>query len=136
MNLTGSRSDAALSTLVILQLTMLAALFTQTPPHPPLAVAPFALGPFLGAAISMAVAAIVLGATRTGLGTAVSVLAAVLALVSYGPQKWIDPAIGQIWPAVLLGEIAAASLLVDAVMTRRVQARAGGCGHAPDGPTL
>ena len=96
MDLVKSRADAALSTLVILQLTMLAALFTQTPPHPPLAVAPFALGPFLGAAISIAVAAIVLGATRTRLGTAVSVLAAVLALVSYGPQKWIDPAIGQI----------------------------------------
>jgi|SRR5882757_9272332 len=121
MDLRKSRSDAALSTLAILQLTMLAALFTQTPPHPPVAIAPFALGPFLGAAISIAVAAIVLGATRTRLGTAVAVLAAVLALVSLGPQKWIDPAIGQIWPAVLLGEIAAVGLLVDAVMTRRTQ---------------
>jgi hypothetical protein len=136
MDLAKSRSDAALSTLAILQLTMLAALFTQTPPHPPLAVAPFALGPFLGAAISIAVAAIVLGATRTRLGTVASVLAAVVALVSYGPQKWIDPAIGQIWPAVLLGEIAAVSLLVDTVMTRRAQARVDARGLAPDEPTL
>jgi hypothetical protein len=121
MELPGSRSAAyaALSTLAILQVTMIAALFTRTPPHPPFAVAPFALGPFLGASISIAVAAIVLGATGTRLGTAVSVLAAALALVSYGPQKWLDPAIAQIWPAVLLGEIAAVSVLVDAVLARR-----------------
>lgn len=122
MDFAKSRSDAALCTLAILQLVMLAALFTQTPPHPPIAVAPFALGPFLGAAIAIAVAAIVLGATRTRLGTAASVLAAVLGLVSYGPQKWVDPAIAQIWPAVLLGEIAAVSLLVDAILRRRTQA--------------
>jgi hypothetical protein len=84
MDFARSRSDAALVTLAILQLVMLGALFTQTPPHPPIAVAPFALGPFLGASISMAVAAIVLGATRTRLGTVVSVLAALLGLVSYG----------------------------------------------------
>lgn len=114
-----SVARAALSALVILQLTMLAALFTRTPPHPPLTVAPFALGPFLGASIAVAVAAIMLGATSTRLGTAGSVLAAVFALVSFGPQKWIDPAIGQIWPAVLAGEVAAAVLLIGAAMKRR-----------------
>jgi hypothetical protein len=131
MEFAKSRSDAALCTLVVLQLTMLAALFTQTPPHPPVAVAPFALGPFLGASIAIAVAAIVLGATQTRLGTAVSLLAAGLGLVSYGPQKWVDPAIAQIWPAVLLGEIAAISLLADAIMSRRAP-HANGRGHAPD----
>lgn len=133
MDLAKSRSDAALATLAILQLTMLAALFTRTPPHPPLAVAPFALGPFLGASIAIAVAGIILGATRTRVGTAAAVLAAALGLVSYGPQKWIDPAIAQIWPAVLLGEIAAIVLLADAVFSR-VHRRAGGLEHATDGP--
>lgn len=121
MDFARSRSEAALSTLAILQLTMLAALFTQTPPHPPLAVAPFALGPFLGASIAIAVAAVILGSSRTRLGAVASVLAAILGLVSYGPQKWVDPAIAQIWPAVLLGEIAAVSLLVDAIMRRRAK---------------
>lgn len=118
--MTCSRSaDAALAVLVVLQATMLAALFSGTPPHPPIAVAPFALGPFLGTSISVAVAAIVLGATGTGPGATASVLAAVLALVSFGPQKWIDPAIAQIWPAVLLGEVAAGGLLFEAARQRR-----------------
>ncbi len=105
-------SQAALSVLVVLQVTMLGALFTQTIPHPPLAVPPFALGPFLGAALSMAVAALVLGGATYRSGAIISALAAVSALVSFGPQKWIDPAIGQIWPAVLLGQIASVILII------------------------
>jgi hypothetical protein len=111
---------AALISLIVLQVTMLAALFTKTPPHPPLAVAPFALGPFLGASISVAAAAMALGATATRLGAVASVLAAALALVSFGPQKWVDPAIAEIWPAVLLGQVAAVVLCADAVVRRSV----------------
>ncbi|MCP4319771.1 MAG: hypothetical protein GY789_28270 [Hyphomicrobiales bacterium] len=99
-------SHAALGVLVILQTTMLGALFTQTVPHPPLTIPLFALGPFLGASISIAAAAWILGACSTGAGRAMTVVAALLALISFGPQKWIDPAIGQIWPAVLLAELA------------------------------
>jgi hypothetical protein len=117
MDVAKSRSGAhaALAVLVILQATMLAALLTRTPPHPPLSVATFALGPFLGASMAVAAAAILLGATSTRFGSAASVLAAAMALVSFGPQKWIDPTIAQIWPAVLLGQIAAAVLVVDAI---------------------
>ncbi len=97
---------ASLGILLVLQAVMLAALFTQTEPHPPIAVAPFALGPFLGASLAMAVAALVLGTSAARAGQVASLIAAALALVSFGPQKWIDPAISQIWPAVLLGEIA------------------------------
>lgn len=108
-----SRAQAALVVLLSLQLVMLGALYAQIAPHPPRAVAPFALGPFLGASIAIAGAALVLGATRTGIGTAVSLLAAALALVSFGPQKWFDPAIGEIWPAVLVAELAVLTLLVE-----------------------
>ncbi len=108
--------QASLGVLIVLQLTMLGALFTQTAPHPPLAVAPFALGPFLGAAVSLAVAALMLGGPVHVTGVAVSVVAAIFALVSYGPHKWFDQAIGQIWPAVLLGQIAAVILVVHAVI--------------------
>lgn len=108
-------SVAALSVLLVLQLTMLGAMFSGTEPHPPLTVAPFAIAPFLGAAISMAVAAIVLGGTEGRRGAIASTTAAVLSLVSFGPQKWVDPSISLIWPAVLLGQLAALTLLVLAV---------------------
>lgn len=100
---------AALAMLIVLQGVMLAALMTKTPPHPPLAVAPFALGPFLGASIAVAVAALVLEA-ETKAGVIASLLAIVLALVSFGPQKWFDPAIGRIWPAVFAAEAALVGL--------------------------
>ena len=110
---------AALATLIILQLVMLFALFTQTGPHPPNAVAPFAIAPFLSVSLSVAVMAILFGATNTSAGSATAVIAALLALVSYGPQKWIDPGIAQIWPAVLAGEIAAVYLMVKAIAQLR-----------------
>ncbi len=110
---------AALATLIVLQAVMLAALFTQTPPHPPIAVAPFALGPFLGGSLAVAFASFFLGSTTTRGGRATALLAGVLALVSFGPQKWVDPAIDQIWPAVLLGEIAVLSLAAGVVKAVR-----------------
>ena len=103
-------SHAALSTLIGLQAIMLASLFAQTPPHPPLSTPLFAMAPFLAASISLAIAGLVLGAATSRLGTIVSIIATVSALISFGPQKWFDAAIPQIWPAVLLGQIAAVAV--------------------------
>jgi len=114
-----SVSHAALIILIVLQATMLGALFTQTVPHPPLAIAPFALGPFLGTSIAVAAAALALGPTGSMAGTVVACLACFLALLSLGPQKWIDPNIAQIWPAVLLGQIAVAAFVFSALRRRR-----------------
>lgn len=102
---------AGLTVLIVLQAVMLGALFTGTPPHPPQAVALFALGPFLAASLALAAAAIPLGGTRTRAGAVCTLVAVLLALVSYGPQKWADGAIGLIWPAVLLAQLAAGLLL-------------------------
>ena len=106
---------AALSVLVGLQVIMLFALFTDTSPHPLLTTPLFAMAPFLGASISIAAAALMLTATPVRLGTrsgmAMSLLAALLALVSFGPQKWLDPAIPAIWPAVLCGQVSAVLIL-------------------------
>lgn len=113
------RAQAALLALIVLQLVMLAALYAQIPPHPPRVIAPFALGPFLGASLAIAGAAMMLGATRTGSGMASSLLAAALALVSFGPQKWLDPTIGEIWPAVLVAEIAAIVLVIESWLVWR-----------------
>ena len=110
---------AALAVLVVLQVAMLGALYTRTVPHPPVTIAPFALGPFISASIAMAVAALVLGGTATRGGTVVSLLAVVLALVSFGPHKWLDASIGQIWPVVGLAQVAAVVILIQAVLLRR-----------------
>ncbi|MEO1275633.1 MAG: hypothetical protein AAFV96_09645 [Pseudomonadota bacterium] len=109
---------AALATLIILQVVMLAALMTETAPHPPLAVAPFAMAPFLGASISAAVAAMILEAESLA-GRILGGAAAAMALVSYGPQKYLDAAIPQVWPAVVAGQIAAAVILVAALRRRQ-----------------
>ncbi|UFN49014.1 hypothetical protein LPC08_23965 [Roseomonas sp. OT10] len=116
---TRSLSHAALAALIVLQAVMLAALYSRTPPYPPESVPLFALGPFLGAALAVAVAALTLGAATTRAGAVLTVLAAGLALVSFGPQKWLDPGIGLIWPAVLLGQLAAGAAMAQALLPRR-----------------
>ncbi|WP_404400442.1 hypothetical protein [Pelagibacterium halotolerans] len=113
-----TRAQAALLVLIVLQLVMLGALYAQIPPHPPRTIPLFALAPFLGVSIAVAGAAMVLGGTRNGPGTLMSLLAAGLALVSFGPQKWLDPAIGEIWPAVLVAETAVIALVVETYLGR------------------
>jgi len=97
---------AALATLAIVQLVMLAALMTGTMPHPPRAIPLFAMGPFLGASLALVVAAWIFRKVDSLTGRVFLAMAAIMALVSYGPQKWTDPAIGEIWPAVLVAEVA------------------------------
>lgn len=118
-----SLDRTALAVLAVLQLVMLGALFTGTAPHPPLRIAPFALGPFLGASLALAVAGLLLGGAATPAGRIASALAAVAALISFGPQKWFDPALPEIWPTLLLGQAAAVLVLVQAL--RRQRARSG-----------
>ena len=116
---------ACLATLIILQLVMLISLLVGLMPHPPRAIPLFAMGPFLGASLAVAAAAIIVGPLETRLGRALSGVAALCALISYGPQKWVDPAIAEIWPAVLTGEVASFSLLamiMVPVLTGRDQA--------------
>ncbi|MEM1129640.1 MAG: hypothetical protein AAGH83_03860 [Pseudomonadota bacterium] len=115
---------AALAALIVLQAVMLAALLTRTAPHPPLTVAPFAIAPFLGAALAVAAAALVLGPTRTRTGRALSLAAAAAALVSFGPQKYLDAQFALIWPSVICGQLAAAALIHAALSP-----------HLPDRPT-
>lgn len=103
---------AALGTLIILQLVMLASLFAGIAPHPPRAIPLFAMAPFLAASMAVATMALVLGPLSGTTARALTGLAVITALISYGPQKWVDPAIGEIWPAVLLGQITSLVLLV------------------------
>lgn len=102
--------QAALACLILLQTVMLASLYAGVAPHPPAATPIFGIGPFLGASLSAAVAALILGPSPAG--RVLAGLAAVAALVSFGPQKYLDPQFALIWPAVLSGQVAAGVILL------------------------
>jgi len=106
------QANAALCALIILQLVMLGALFAQSAPHPPATIPLFAIAPFLAAALSVTAGAIITGPLDTTTGRVLSVLAALMALLSYGPQKYLDAQFTLIWPAVVTGQIAAVALIV------------------------
>jgi len=101
---------AALSTLILLQLIMLSALYAGIRPHPPEITPLFGIAPFIGAAVSIAVAAIISGPLTSIAGRVLSIAAAIMALLSFGPQKYMDTQFGLIWPAVVLGQIAALAI--------------------------
>ncbi len=115
------RLSAAIMVLLVLTSIMLLSLFTRTPPHPPLEVAPFALAPFLGA--SLAIGAGALWLARRGSDTWLALVFAATVLVSFGPHKYFDPAFSRIWPAVLLAQIAVLAIAAIAIGSRRRKGR-------------
>ena len=106
-----SYTAAAIVALLVLTGTMLLAMFTRTEPHPPLVVEPFALGPFLAASLAIGVAAYCLVVRGMRFSKVIALLFALTALVSYGPQKYVDPAFPEIWPAVIVAQVAIAVIL-------------------------
>ena len=104
-------STAALAVLIILQAVMLGALYAGIPPHPPTATPLFGIAPLLGASMAAATAAILLGSGVTRPGRFLGLLAALMALISFGPQKYFDAQFGLIWPAVISGQLACLTLL-------------------------
>lgn len=117
---------AALTTLILLQLIMLSALYAGTRPHPPIATPLFGIAPFLGASVGVAVSAMIVQPLVTPAGRGLSVLAALLVLVSFGPQKYFDAQFALIWPAVILGQVA---VLVICVRVLKAARHAGDTGH-------
>ena len=111
--MTDSRTiSAAIAALIILQLVMLGALYAGVSPHPPAAIAPFAIAPFLAVALATAVAALITGPLACRMGRALSLLAAVMAMLSFGPQKYLDPQFPMIWPAVLAAQFASVVIVI------------------------
>lgn len=112
-------ANACLMTLIILQVVMLTALYAGIPPHPPVATPLFGIAPFIGASLACAVAAITLNTLETRSGRGLCILAALLGLISFGPQKYFDAQFGLIWPAVFAGQIAAVCLIVQVFKINR-----------------
>jgi len=100
--------QAACLMLVVIQAVMLASLWFGVAPHPPRATPLFAISPFLAVAIGTALAAYNLADLPAG--RALAGLAALCALVSFGPQKYVDAAFPEIWVAVITGQLAALAI--------------------------
>lgn len=115
---------AALASLVILQLVMVFSLFAKVPPHPPETIPISGIGPLIGVSVAVALSAIIVGPTKDIAGRILSVLAVVLAFISFGPQKYVDPQFPLIWPAVISAQLAALVILIS------VFARQKGENHA------
>ena len=109
---------AALTTLIVLHGVMLSALYAGVEPHPPARIPLFGMAPFLGATLSAAAAAMILGPVQTASGRVLSALALLLSLVSFGPHKLIDPAFPLIWPAVAAAWVALIALALRLWVTR------------------
>lgn len=95
---------AACLVLAVIQGVMLASLFAGIAPHPPRAIPLFAMPPFLSVSIGTALAACLLAHRPTGQRLAIP--AALFALLSFGPQKYLDPAFPEIWIAVIASQAA------------------------------
>lgn len=110
---------AALTAIILLQMIMLSALYAGIKPHPPVAVPLFGIAPYLGTSVSVALAAIIVQPLRSSTGRSLSILAALMALLSFGPQKYFDAQFGLIWPAVILGQLAALVIFIEVVRASR-----------------
>ena len=106
------QASAALVALIMLQVIMLSALYAGIKPPPPVATPLFGIAPFLGASVSIALSALIVRPLNATTGQALRVLAGLMALVSFGPQKYFDAQFALIWPAVVLGQIAAVVIFV------------------------
>lgn len=63
-------------------------------------------------ALATAAAALIVGPVASRTGKALSLLAALMAMLSFGPQKYLDPQFPLIWPAVLTAQIAVIAVFV------------------------
>ena len=70
----------------------------------------------IAASLSAAVAGLIF--KGEGISGKLLVLAAcLLAALSYGPQKYVDPAFAQVWPAVAAAQIAMIALIYQAALS-------------------
>ena len=80
---------AGISMLIILQGIMLASLYAGVPPYPPAKIPFGGIAPILAAGFAVSAAAIVLGPVTSTAGRVFAVIAVLIAMLSFGPQKYI-----------------------------------------------
>ncbi|MTI02983.1 hypothetical protein E1297_43965 [Roseibium sp. RKSG952] len=69
--------------------------------------------------------AIILQPLTNAAGRSLSILAALMALVSFGPQKYFDAQLALIWPAVFLGQLAALVIFVRVIVAAQQKHEVG-----------
>ena len=106
--------EALVALLIFEQYTLLSVVF-EVPPHPQALNGVSALVPYWALAMVVAVTAILLGLTNTRLGRLFCVLAALLALLPSGPQKYFDYQFFLLWPSIIGAQVAIVTLLVQVV---------------------
>ncbi|MBB5515671.1 hypothetical protein FHS89_001683 [Rubricella aquisinus] len=126
MPLTRSLVPPALIVITALHGIMLAALLFDIDPHPPRAIALFAMAPFLAVVIGIALAALRQVSHEAAGARGLSLAAALLTLLSFGPQKFLDPALPEIWPAVLSGQACTLAIVATLIASRRLTAQTMG----------
>lgn len=131
MTQTDKHAFAALTSLIVLQLIMLSALYAGIKPHPPIATPLFGIAPYLGASVAIALSAMIVGPLTSPAGRGLSIAAALMALISFGPQKYLDAQIALIWPAVVLGQLCALVIFIRVAKAARATAQQAGLAGAP-----
>ena len=122
-NQSDSIANTGLAMLIILQAIMLAALFAGVEPHPPTKIPLGAIAPILAAGFATAAAGIMLRPTSS-LGRLFALVAVILAMLSFGPQKYLNEQFYLIWPAVVLGQLSALMVLKACFDRRSINAAA------------
>jgi hypothetical protein len=120
MPLSRSLLPAALIVIAALHAVMLAALFFDVAPHPPRTIVLFAMAPFLAVVIGLAMATLRQIAHDAAGARGLSVTVALLTLLSFGPQKYLDPALPEIWPAVVSAQLSVIVIAITLIQPRRV----------------
>ena len=105
---------SALTGIIILKAVLLGALWSQVQPHPPAGV-----GPFIAASLGFSVLSVSLVWWRNKVGFITSIIVGLLGLVSFGPHKIFLGSAGQIFPAVILGTVLSAALIIGSVASWR-----------------
>ena len=77
----------------------------------------------LGASLAIGAAALRVGPHGGLAGIGLAILFVVTALVSFGPQKFVDPAFSRIWPAVITAQGAIIVIAVS-LIRRMIERRA------------
>ncbi len=118
MNKPSAIIQAAVSSLIgliTLNGAMLGALFAQVAPNPP-----GRFGPYISATLALAAVSLPLVYWRNKIGYIGSIAAAMMCLLSVGPQKFlIEPSAALLSPVIILGSILCMLLMISSIMAWR-----------------
>lgn len=104
---------ASIAGLVVLNGVLLASFLFQVQPHPEVNLGPLGgAGPFVGTTIAVSVVTVALVTWSNPSGYGLALLVVVQNIVTFGPQKLLEPSATLTYPAVVTGSVLNGVLLV------------------------